>query len=596
MLCRPLRTVIRGEEEETAAAMAIASMRHGTNDDGASSVPINGGGGGGVGAVPNKSLPVDERHEEEEEQQQVAKKSKLHLLQPPPAQEQPPTRPTLSEPIFEKAPCIGTTQGGDQEGREEERQVQQRRQMPKEKSPILQLPPPIPSQTASNQLQRHTKTPAAVGKADMAPSPNQRRSLPPSPPREMLGEGPKPPATSLGQDLHQEYEQQQQQQQQQRQPMRPFLRTLHPAAAIAIKEPENKLQLQGQTPAAMGRTGTPPPLVQSKSSKRRTSSPLAPVNPNIPPIASSVGPSQSKKPSINSPLRKRRRSLHGSVATSLLSHASCGRRDLDSLSSSRARFAKQLQARDESSTESEAPSSIDTDDSFEQKIHSVGVLVCKACAESETPIQLCQDCENSNLDLFAQAVLCQNVECTTMHCGDMKFRLQHLENCEIGFVGGCRACRFIFPLFRLHARQCQLRRCPVALCATIKSCTNCNVDATVEEKTAGVAPKPSLCYICQAILPSVLLHSAKCVDTACSQPACAEMKYHTAHWMACSEGPNCLPCRRFVAVIRAHAIECQDSSCQIASCSAAKASLFRPGFFRPGFFRAPETSPREVWL
>lgn len=416
-----------------------------------------------------------------------------------------------------------------------------------------------------------------------------------SPPQEMLGEGPQSPEASPGQrqNLHQEHEQQQEQ----RWPMRQFLRTLLPAVAAAnsTREPENQPQQQGQTPAAIGRSGTPPPLAQSKSSKRRTTSPLAPVDPNRPAIPSSAGPSQSKKPSIYSPLRKRRQSLHGLVASSLLSTASRGRRDSDSLSSSRARFAEQLGARDETSTKSEAPSSIDTDDSFEQ-FNSVGVLECKACTESGTSIQLCKDCEKATLDIFLHASTCQNMECTAIHCGDMKLRLQHLENCEIGFARGCRACRFILPLFRLHARQCQIDRCPVVLCASFKSCANCNENATIGEKKGSVAPKPCLCSICQAILPPALLHSANCTDSACAHPACAEMKEHAAHWMACSEGPNCSPCRRYVSIIRAHAIDCQDSSCPIASCAAAKASLFRPCLFRPGFFRAPEASPREVWL
>ena len=622
LLCQPLREAIRGEKEKTVAALAIASMRHG--DAGAS--VLSNGGGGGSGAAPEKAPTLDEgqqqqnhhqehqtmvqnalrqyQHQQQQQQQQqqmVAEQSEY--LQPPTAQQ--PPRPTPSQPMpVEKPPCAGAIRGKDQEGQDQEQQTQQSQQVLVEEFPLLQPPPSLRNQATSDerqgdQQQQHTETSAAAGKTHMPPSSYQRRSLPPSSPQEMLCECPQPPDASPGQEqnLHQEYEQEQQ-----RQPMRQLLLALRtPAASIVTREPENHQQQQGQTPAgqtptAVGRTGTPPPLAQSKSTKRRTASPLAPVNPNRSAIPSSVGPGQSKKRSIYSPLRKRRQSLHGSVTKALLSQANRGRRDSGSLSLPRARFAKQLQAGDESSTESEAPSSIGTEDSFHQ-IDSVGVLVCRSCTESGSPIQLCSDCEKPNLDIFLHAVTCQNVECTAVHCGEMKVRLQHLQTCETGFVGGCRACRFILPLFRLHARKCQLNQCPIPSCATMKSCANCNVDAAVEEKAASVAPKPSLCSICQSILPPALLHSAKCVDTACVYPACSEIKGHIGHWMACSNGPGCPPCRRYTAVLRVHSIECRDSSCPIASCAAAKASLFRPALFRaPAHSTPPETRSDGVWL
>lgn len=498
------------------------------------------------------------------QQQMVAEKLQTHQANSgqdrAPTPLQPPPPPPMS---IDKSPSIKNSQ----EEPVEDQQVH-RQQVLAEKSPSPRPPSPIPTSASSipktnDQQPRHTETPAAVGTGDMIPSPDQKRSTQPS--TQMPLEKPQLPNESSGQE--QEYEQQQEQ----RRPIQQFLLSLtKPVPAIATQDLENQHSQKNKTPATVDRTGTPPPLVHSKSTQRRTSSPLSAIDSNMP-AKTSVVHSNSKKPSISNPLCKQRQSLQGSVAASFLAQANRDRRDSDSLSSSKARFFRQLQSKDDSSTEGDATSYIDTEVSFHQ-LDSVRVLACKSCALMETSDYPCNECGTTRLDL-----------------------LQHIANCETGFAGGCRSCRVITPLIRLHARQCEVDECPVASCSSIKSCANCNGDASAETKIGGVAPRPSLCEVCQAILPSALLHSANCTDSQCAVPQCTEMKGHIAHWMACTEGPGCCICRRYVAILRAHAIECQDSSCGVPSCSAAKASLFRPGFFRAPVPSSPPDS-QEVWL
>ena len=265
------------------------------------------------------------------------------------------------------------------------------------------------------------------------------------------------------------------------------------------------------------------------------------------------------------------------------------RRDSDSLSSSisRARLTQPLlQSRDESPADSEASSSIDirTSTSSNAEIISVGIISCEACLDGGgTSIQMCPECERANLSLLLHASTCRSGACTVVHCGDMKMRLQHIETCDTGFVGGCRECRYIFPLLRLHALQCPLDDCTLPSCASLKSCANCNGNSIHFAKPHGEVSRPSLCETCQAVLPPALLHSTDCADgsgTSCDFPHCDQMSAHIAHWMACPDGLSCCICRRYTAIVRGHAIDCTDPKCGVSSCTAAKTSLFQASLFR----------------
>ena len=354
----------------------------------------------------------------------------------------------------------------------------------------------------------------------------------------------------------------------QQQPMQ-----IEPSQPPEVRQPPQH-QYHPTPAAATEKTNTPPHLMSKRPTQRQVSSPLAPINPNRPTTNSLVSRSTKKTPSIYSPIRRQ-----GSVAMSLLSRTR-PRRDSDSLSSSssRARFAQQLQSRDESSTDSEASSSIDTRTSSNTEIISVGVFSCEACLD----LQMCQECEKANLGLLLHASTCRSVACTSVHCGVMKMRLQHVETCDTGFVGGCHRCRHIFPLLRLHALQCPLDNCPVPSCGSLKSCANCNGDSIYFAKQDGEVSRPSLCETCQAVLPPALLHSTNCTDGSdiCDAPLCDQMSAHIAHWMACPDGLSCGVCRRHTAIVRGHAIDCTDPKCGVSSCGAAKTSLFRASLFR----------------
>ena len=194
---------------------------------------------------------------------------------------------------------------------------------------------------------------------------------------------------------------------------------------------------------------------------------------------------------------------------------------------------------------------------------------------------MCQECERANLGLLLHASTCRSGACTVVHCGDMKMRLQHMETCDTGFAGGCRACRYVFPLLRLHALQCSRDDCTLPSCASLKSCANCNGDSIHLATQDGEESRPSLCETCQAVLPPALLHSANCTDSGtCGFPRCDQMSAHIAHWMACPDGLSCRVCRRYTAIVRGHAIDCTDPKCGVSSCGAAKASLFRASLFR----------------
>ena len=348
--------------------------------------------------------------------------------------------------------------------------------------------------------------------------------------------------------------------------------------------------------AATEKTGMPPHLRSKRPTQRRrvvVASPLTPINPNQRPTANSLF-SRSSSSSSSSTEKKK-----GSVATSTsLLARTRPRRDSVSLSSStstsRARFTQQqlLQSRDESSagTCSEATSSsIDTRTSTgsdaAEKIVSVGIVPCEACSDrgdGRTSIPMCQECERANLGLLLHASACRSGgACTVVHCGDMKMRLRHMETCDTGFAGGCRACRYVFPLLRLHALQCPRDDCTLPSCASLKSCANCNGNSIHLATRDGEESRPSLCETCQAVLPPALLHSANCTDSGtCGFPRCDQMSAHIAHWMACPDGLSCRVCRRYTAIVRGHAIDCTDPKCGVSSCGAAKASLFRASLFR----------------
>ena len=399
---------------------------------------------------------------------------------------------------------------------------------------------------------------------------------------------------------------QQQQQQQQPQPMQ-----IEPSQSQQQSQPQPKAPEVRQPPqyqyhptpaaaaeaaaAATEKTGMPPHLRSKRPTQRRVvvASPLTPINPNQRPTANSLF-SRSSSSSSSSMEKKK-----GSVATSTsLLARTRPRRDSVSLSSStstsRARFTQQqlLQSRDESSagTCSEATSSsIDTRTSTgsdaAEKIVSVGIVPCEACSDrgdGRTSIPMCQECERANLGLLLHASACRSGgACTVVHCGDMKMRLQHMETCDTGFAGGCRACRYVFPLLRLHALQCPRDDCTLPSCASLKSCANCNGNSIHLATRDGEESRPSLCETCQAVLPPALLHSANCTDSGtCGFPRCDQMSAHIAHWMACPDGLSCRVCRRYTAIVRGHAIDCTDPKCGVSSCGAAKASLFRASLFR----------------
>lgn len=59
------------------------------------------------------------------------------------------------------------------------------------------------------------------------------------------------------------------------------------------------------------------------------------------------------------------------------------------------------------------------------------------------------------------------MECTSSNCAKMKGFLKHGEQCKIKAAGGCKICKRIWTLLRIHAQQCKNPVCTVPNCISI---------------------------------------------------------------------------------------------------------------------------------
>ena len=73
-----------------------------------------------------------------------------------------------------------------------------------------------------------------------------------------------------------------------------------------------------------------------------------------------------------------------------------------------------------------------------------------------------------HIQLIEHASRCNAPTCASQNCAKMKHYLKHSHLCKIKASGGCKICKRIWTLLRIHAQSCKLRECPMPSCNTIR--------------------------------------------------------------------------------------------------------------------------------
>uniref|UniRef100_A0A6V0BSR0 histone acetyltransferase n=1 Tax=Pseudo-nitzschia australis TaxID=44445 RepID=A0A6V0BSR0_9STRA len=73
-----------------------------------------------------------------------------------------------------------------------------------------------------------------------------------------------------------------------------------------------------------------------------------------------------------------------------------------------------------------------------------------------------------HIQLIEHASRCVSSSCTSKNCAKMKEYLQHAHTCKTKIVGGCRICKRIWTLLRIHAQKCKDKICPIPQCMIIR--------------------------------------------------------------------------------------------------------------------------------
>ncbi|KAL3915000.1 MAG: hypothetical protein SGILL_005848, partial [Bacillariaceae sp.] len=73
-----------------------------------------------------------------------------------------------------------------------------------------------------------------------------------------------------------------------------------------------------------------------------------------------------------------------------------------------------------------------------------------------------------HIQLIEHASRCTSSSCSSTNCAKMKNYLQHARICKTKYQGGCRICKRIWTLLRIHAQKCKDAVCPIPQCMTIR--------------------------------------------------------------------------------------------------------------------------------
>jgi E1A/CREB-binding protein len=72
-----------------------------------------------------------------------------------------------------------------------------------------------------------------------------------------------------------------------------------------------------------------------------------------------------------------------------------------------------------------------------------------------------------HIQLIEHASRCKT-HCGSSNCAKMKSYLQHGKTCTLKASGGCKICKRIWTLLRIHAQQCKDSVCPIPQCMAIR--------------------------------------------------------------------------------------------------------------------------------
>jgi E1A/CREB-binding protein len=73
-----------------------------------------------------------------------------------------------------------------------------------------------------------------------------------------------------------------------------------------------------------------------------------------------------------------------------------------------------------------------------------------------------------HIQLIEHASRCTSPSCSSTNCAKMKNYLQHARVCKTKVQGGCRICKRIWTLLRIHAQKCKDAVCPIPQCMVIR--------------------------------------------------------------------------------------------------------------------------------
>lgn len=73
-----------------------------------------------------------------------------------------------------------------------------------------------------------------------------------------------------------------------------------------------------------------------------------------------------------------------------------------------------------------------------------------------------------HIQLIEHAARCTSQNCSSSNCLKMKKYLHHSRVCRVKAAGGCRICKRIWTLLRIHAQKCKDRYCPIPQCIAIR--------------------------------------------------------------------------------------------------------------------------------
>lgn len=73
-----------------------------------------------------------------------------------------------------------------------------------------------------------------------------------------------------------------------------------------------------------------------------------------------------------------------------------------------------------------------------------------------------------HIQLIEHASRCTSKTCNSNNCVKMKNYLSHSKTCRVKATGGCKICKRIWTLLRIHAQKCKDRNCPIPQCIAIR--------------------------------------------------------------------------------------------------------------------------------